>query len=256
MSTIPSTSTSHSDFASIFNAALDSYKRKTKKDLSSHPLLPKLQSCNSPEAILTVLHEEIPTFDQSKNGDDRLTKWVTPTVKVLYLFSAAIGEIVGKVNIRMFPREEFLFLYLLSGISTYQCNICWDRRSPLGRSRCRSYLPCATDFDTWASQAAKDDNASRDKLIDLFNHIELFFHRLETYISIKPSNAMMNLIVDIMVEVLNILALATKEVKREKLSELMSHKLTILDSHYIQKGILGSLLETQISRIACRGWTN
>ena len=109
MSAIPSTSsTSHSDFLSIFNAALENYKNKTKKDISSHPLLAALQSCDSPEAILAVLREQIPAFNQSQNGDDRLTKWVTPTVNVLYSFSATIGGGVGLVNIRMFPREEFL----------------------------------------------------------------------------------------------------------------------------------------------------
>ncbi|KAF8498196.1 hypothetical protein F5888DRAFT_229711 [Russula emetica] len=35
---------SHSNFVPIFNAALESYKRKTKKDLASHPLLSSLQS--------------------------------------------------------------------------------------------------------------------------------------------------------------------------------------------------------------------
>ena len=70
MSTEPSTSTLHSDFLPIFNAALESYKRKTKKNLASHPLLPALQSCGSPEAILTVLREQIPTFNQCQNGDD------------------------------------------------------------------------------------------------------------------------------------------------------------------------------------------
>jgi len=40
MSTVPSTSTSHSNFVTIFNAALETYKRKTKKDLASDPLLP------------------------------------------------------------------------------------------------------------------------------------------------------------------------------------------------------------------------
>ena len=83
------------------------------------------------------------------------------------------------------------------------------------------------------SQAAKDDSSSRDKLIDVFNRIEHFFQRLETYISIKPSMAMTKMIVEIMVEVLNILALATKEVKRERLSELMSHKFTILYSYFL-----------------------
>ena len=112
MSTVPSdpsTSASHSSFLSIFNAALETYNRKTKKDLASHPLLPSLQSCDSPEAVLAVLREKIPVFNQSQNGDDRLTKWVSPTVTVLYSFSATLGGGIGLVNIRMFPRENLLF---------------------------------------------------------------------------------------------------------------------------------------------------
>ena len=108
MSAVPSTSTSHFDFVSIFSAALETYKRKTDKDLTSHPLLPSLQYCDSPEAILTVLREQIPTFSRSQSGDDGLTKWVIPTVNVLYAFSTALGQGVGLVNIKVFLREEFL----------------------------------------------------------------------------------------------------------------------------------------------------
>ena len=108
MSTVPSASTSHSNFVSIFNAALETYKRRTKNDLVAHPLLPSLQSCDSPEAVLTALREQIPAFSQSQNGDDALTKWVTPTVNVLYAFSSTLGHGVGLVNIKTFPREEFL----------------------------------------------------------------------------------------------------------------------------------------------------
>ena len=107
MSDGPSTSTSNSNFASIFNAALESYKRKTKKDLTSHPLLPSLQCCDSPEAILTVFREQIPVFNQPQNGDDRLTKWVSPTVNVLYAFSATVGQGVGLVSIGIFCLGEF-----------------------------------------------------------------------------------------------------------------------------------------------------
>jgi len=99
MSTAPSPSSSHSNFVPIFNAALESYKRKTKKDLASHPLLSSLQSCGSPEAVLAVLREQIPAFDQSQNRGDGLTKWVIPTVNVLYTFSATVGLGVGLVNI-------------------------------------------------------------------------------------------------------------------------------------------------------------
>ena len=107
-STSISTGTSQSNFVSIFNAALEAYKCKTKRDLASHPLLPTLQSCDSPDAILAVLREQIPAFSQSQNGDDALTKWVTPTVNVLYAFSSTLGQGVGLVNIDTFPREEIL----------------------------------------------------------------------------------------------------------------------------------------------------
>jgi hypothetical protein len=106
MSTEPSTSTSHSNFVSIFNAALEKYKHKTENDLASHPLLPALQSCDSPEAILIVLREQVPAFGRSQNADDRLTKWVTPTVHVLYSFSDTLGQGIGLVNIKLLPREE------------------------------------------------------------------------------------------------------------------------------------------------------
>jgi hypothetical protein len=69
------------------------------------------------------------------------------------------------------------------------------------------------------TQAVKDARASRDKLIDLFNSIERFFQRLEIYTGITPTRAMTDIIVDIMAEVLTILGIATKEVKRGRLSE-------------------------------------
>jgi hypothetical protein len=68
----------------------------------------------------------------------------------------------------------------------------------------------------------KDASSVQDNLIDTFNRIEHFFHRLEIYTSITPTTAMTNVIVQIMVEVLTILAIATKEANRGRLSELMS----------------------------------
>ncbi len=76
---------------------------------------------------------------------------------------------------------------------------------------------------------AKDASASRDKLIDIFNRIERFFHRLEIYTSITPTTAMTDIIVEIMVEVLTILAITTKEVKRGRFSELKSSIFTVPD---------------------------
>ena len=66
-------------------------------------------------------------------------------------------------------------------------------------------------------------------MIDIFNHIEHFFRRLEIYTVLAPTAAMTDMIVEIMVEVLTILAIVTKEVKRGPLSELISRVFTLLD---------------------------
>jgi len=100
MSQIP---TATSSYQVIFDNALEAYKKKTKKELRSHPLLPKLQACNSPDAVLTVLRDQIPTFDQSHSTSDtndklKLTNWLNPTVNVLYSFSEAIGTGGGLVS--------------------------------------------------------------------------------------------------------------------------------------------------------------
>ena len=100
MSQKPTASTSSSNYQSIFDNAIDAYKKKTNKDLRSHPLLAKLQTCDAPDAIVTVLREQIPGFDQSRSTDDRFTKWLNPTVNVLYTFSGVIGGGIGLASFR------------------------------------------------------------------------------------------------------------------------------------------------------------
>jgi len=100
MSQTPTATTSTSNYQVIFDNALKAYKKKTKKDIRSHPLLPKLQACNSPDAVLAVLREQIPVLNQSHSStSDKLTKWLNPTVNVLYAFSEAIGAGISLVSI-------------------------------------------------------------------------------------------------------------------------------------------------------------
>jgi hypothetical protein len=110
MASVPSTSTSRPNFASIINAALESYRRKTKKDLASDPLLRSLQYCNSPEAILSVLQEQI---SQSQSSDDEIFKWATRTVKVLSAVSDTLGQVGGPVNIGTLRRRGISILIFI-----------------------------------------------------------------------------------------------------------------------------------------------
>ena len=69
------------------------------------------------------------------------------------------------------------------------------------------------------SQAAKDIVASRDAIADIFERIESFFRRLETYTEVPTTEAMKNTIMKIMIEVLGIFAIVTKEIKQGRASE-------------------------------------
>ena len=94
-----STASSSSNFQLIFNNALKAYEKRTKNDILAHPLAAELQNCDSPTKILAVLHQQVQALDQSLSGDDRWTKWLDPTVNVLYMLSETLGEGVSLVSL-------------------------------------------------------------------------------------------------------------------------------------------------------------
>jgi hypothetical protein len=102
MSRIHSATSSPSSFNSIINNALKAYEKRTKKNLLFHPLAEQLQTCNSPGAILHVLQQQVEEVNQSQSDDETLTKWLDPTVKVLYAFTEALGEGVGLVCLKSY----------------------------------------------------------------------------------------------------------------------------------------------------------
>ena len=59
---------------------------------------------------------------------------------------------------------------------------------------------------------------SQDSLIDVLERMENFFQRLEVYTRALPPREMIDIIVKIMVEVLSILGIATKEMKQGYIS--------------------------------------
>ena len=92
---------SSSSFQQIFNNALKAYEKRTKNDLLAHPLAAQLQACDSQDAILAVLRKHVEEINQSRDTDNKWTKWLDPTVNVLFAFSATLGEGVGLVCVRI-----------------------------------------------------------------------------------------------------------------------------------------------------------
>ncbi|KAH9159849.1 hypothetical protein EDB89DRAFT_1041681 [Lactarius sanguifluus] len=95
---ITTTTTDTSTFNAIFDNALKEYENKTGTNLTTHPLSDKLRTCDSPDAVLNILQEHVRAYEESRNGDQRLTKLLDPTIHILYLFSSALGEGVSLVS--------------------------------------------------------------------------------------------------------------------------------------------------------------
>jgi hypothetical protein len=73
--------------------------------------------------------------------------------------------------------------------------------------------------DIQAYQAVKGVLDDYDTLADLLESVERFLNRLDIYTKIPPTVSMTEIIIKILVELLSILALATKQLQQGKLSE-------------------------------------
>jgi len=77
-------------------------------------------------------------------------------------------------------------------------------------------------------KATKAISCRQDALVNVFECIENFFRRLETYVQVPPTPGMTDMIVKIMTEVLSILAIATKEISQSRASKLIVY----MNRHY------------------------
>jgi hypothetical protein len=157
-----------------------------------------------------VLHNQVNEFDKARSHNERLSSWLNPTINVLYAFSATLGQGVGLVSLNSSTGH---FLIMFTDILARKYYLCWYRSSLLGKN-----IFVEGSSITNVCQAAKDVDASEEALADLFERIENFFKRLDSYTEVPPTNAMTDIIVKIMVEVLNIFAIATKEMKQGRAS--------------------------------------
>jgi len=70
----------------------------------------------------------------------------------------------------------------------------------------------------WVCQTAKYVRESYETLVDIFECIENFMSRLKVYTETKPAPAMIETMIKIMVEMLAVIALATKQIRQGRLS--------------------------------------
>ena len=101
---------STSNFQLIFSTALKAYERRTKTDILAHPLASQLQACDSPGSILTVLQSQVDDLAQTRRSDERLTKWLNPTINVILAFSATLGNGVSLVRLKIMSSWNYFLI--------------------------------------------------------------------------------------------------------------------------------------------------
>jgi hypothetical protein len=192
---------SSANFQSILNAALDSYARQTGVDLTKHPSAEKLQSCHSPDDVIHLLLERETAFKDYRDNYRNLIDRLRPVVEVVHAFSGVLGE--------AFQPTKAIFV----GIDVL-LSVCVALLLSIRRFRSLN--------DTYSRhwQAAIGVSTSYDALLDLFECVANFLSRLHIYTERIPlSPTMSDIVVKIMIEVLAVLALATKQIKQGRLSK-------------------------------------
>jgi hypothetical protein len=219
----PSAPAENSDFQYIFDEAVKEYNKKTKGNITSDPLLVELGSCTSVDDILAVFHRR----DEDLRAS-HCNKFLIPIINVLCKVSPVIGDGVGLVGVKFPIRNQFAKLlyhddvFRHSHMQKHQQMLFALELESSSRS-VHTDSPWIHCFDAKVVQAAKAVHTDRETLADLFARIRHFFARLEvhTKTEVPLTTAMKEIIIEIMAEVLSILAIATKEIKRPLRSELI-----------------------------------
>jgi hypothetical protein len=100
MSQSPREVTLRLNYQAIFDSALEDYKKNTGEDLKTNRLLYCFETCDSPDAFLTILRAQKLDLGQFQSSGDKLLTWLNPTIRVLNAFSVAIGGSVGLVSLK------------------------------------------------------------------------------------------------------------------------------------------------------------
>jgi hypothetical protein len=215
-----------STLQALFNAALQGYEDKTGNSLADHPFARLLQECDSVESISTILEEQARVFREFRDHG-KLINSLKRLAGILCspFISNALGESIGLV---VRPKgvclcELFLIVHSHFRLQK-QYLLAWPSYSPYV-----SHPPVPSTYfrDIRVPQAVKDVSSSYDALVDLFASFEKFLSRLCIYTEIPLTQALKTVLVEIIVELLSTLALATKQVKQGRFSEFILAGMTL-----------------------------
>ncbi|KAH8980233.1 hypothetical protein EDB92DRAFT_1820618 [Lactarius akahatsu] len=174
-------------FPAIIDKALADYHDQIGVELDKHPFADELRGRDSPDDVLKLLEDKANAFEVYRDGNRKLINWLSPVVRVIHTLSGVLGEAI--------PLQAAKAIFV-------------------GVDVLITVLPL-----TFSTDAAKGVSSSYDALADLFECIGNFLKRLRIYTDIPLTPSMVDIIVKIMVELLSVFALATKQIKQGRFSK-------------------------------------
>ena len=216
-----------SHFQELFEAAFRNYENQTGKALANHPLAEKLQICDSVESVIAVLRGQIETSSEIRK--DNVLKPLKNVLSVLHSLSSNSGDLGLVRQIGTDWASLFLTVILqpLSPIKAIQTGL------GILLSVCPFHSSLNVQLrDIQTYQAVKGLLDDYDTLADLLESVEHFMNRLDIYTKIPPTISMTEIIVKILVKLLSIIALATKQLQQGKLSESVLDEIFIMLPDY------------------------
>ncbi|KAI0258923.1 hypothetical protein BC834DRAFT_669981 [Gloeopeniophorella convolvens] len=168
-------------FRSLFEAALKEYHENTGTDLVYHPLYGKLRTCESVESVINAVKEQARAFGEYRKGDratQLMTTKLSPLVDIILVLNDGLGNTFGEV----FQPAKIV----CAGVGLLL-------------------------------RASKGVSESYNSLVDLFDTVSRFLERVKVYTRMEQTPPMIEIIVKMMIGLLDILGLATKEIKQGRL---------------------------------------
>ena len=208
---------SSSNFQFILDAALDDYSNQTGINLINHPSAEQIQNCQSPDNVLQLLLERESAFKDYRDKYRNLIDSLRPVVQAVHAFSSILGEAAGLVS----SAHSILigsYLYTSLQVPFQPTKAIFIGIDVLISVRIL-VLSIGLVCDIYQHQAAIGVSGSYDALGELFECVGYFLTRLHIYTEKIPSSpTMSDIMVKIMVQVINVLALATKQIKQGRFS--------------------------------------
>ena len=100
-----------SNFQSILDA-VDKYAEQTGINLNENPFVDKVKGCNSPDAVLLLLQENVKAFKDYRDNNRKFIDCINPVVQFVHTFSGILGEVAGLVSRGQSFRSLLFSLFL------------------------------------------------------------------------------------------------------------------------------------------------